>query len=53
VRDIYERNGILHDTNQEITRKIDQAKEAMEKLSKDYDTQELKEFTEYMLNRKF
>ena len=53
VRDIYDRNGILNDTNTEIVKKIDQAKEAIEKLSKDYDTQELKEFTEYMLNRKF
>ena len=53
IRDIYDRNGILDDTNNEIVRRIDIAKEAIGKLSKNYDTQELKEFTEYMLNRKF
>jgi geranylgeranyl diphosphate synthase type II len=53
VRDIYDRNGILDDTNNEIVRRIDLAKEAIEKLSKNYDTKELKEFTEYMLNIKF
>ena len=53
VRDIYERNGILSDTNNEIIRRINLAKEAIEKLSANYDTKELKEFTEYMLNRKF
>ena len=53
VRDIYERNGILSDTNNEIVRRINLAKEAIEKLSTNYDTKELKEFTEYMLNRKF
>ena len=53
VRDIYERNGILSDTNNEVARRINLAKEAIEKLSADYDTKELKEFTEYMLNRKF
>ncbi|NOR44976.1 MAG: polyprenyl synthetase family protein [Candidatus Delongbacteria bacterium] len=53
VRDIYDRNGILDETNTEIIRRIDLAKEAIDKLSKNYDTQELKEFTEYMLNRKF
>ncbi|MDA3883978.1 MAG: polyprenyl synthetase family protein [Candidatus Delongbacteria bacterium] len=53
VRDIYERNGILDDTNDEIVRRIELAKVAIEKLSRSYDTQELIEFTEYMLNRKF
>ena len=53
VRDIYERNGILSDTDNEIIRRIDIAKQAIKKLSKNYDTTELKEFTEYMLNRKF
>lgn len=53
VRDIYERNAILDNTNTEIIRRIDLAKEAIEKLSENYDTKELKEFTEYMLNRKF
>ena len=53
VREIYERNGILSDTNNEIVRRINLAKEAIEKLSASYDTEELKEFTEYMLNRKF
>ena len=53
VKDIYEKNGILNDTNNEIMRRINLAKEAIDKLSKNYDTKELKEFTEYMLNRKF
>ncbi|MBN2789570.1 MAG: polyprenyl synthetase family protein [Candidatus Delongbacteria bacterium] len=53
VKDIYEKNGILDDTKIEIARRIDIAKNAIEVLSENYDTNELKAFTEYMLNRKF
>ena len=53
VRDMYEKYGILEEARKEVTKRIDRAREILGMLPEKYDSSELSDFTDYLLNRKY
>ncbi|MBN1970660.1 MAG: polyprenyl synthetase family protein [Candidatus Delongbacteria bacterium] len=53
VKELYLRNGVIKEAETEIRNWIDKAYEILDKLSLKYNTDELREFTGYLLNRDY
>jgi geranylgeranyl diphosphate synthase type II len=53
VKKLYEKYGILEKAASEAEKYIIEATEAIDSIPKKYDSTELREFTEWMLNRKY
>jgi len=53
VKDIYDRNGILKDCKNEVEARIEYARSMLTKIPEEYDIADLKNFTDFLLNRKY
>ncbi|PID26717.1 MAG: geranylgeranyl pyrophosphate synthase [Candidatus Cloacimonadota bacterium] len=53
VKDIYTNSGVIEDTISEIKFWINKAYLTLKELSKNFDTEELEQFTDYLLNRDY
>ena len=53
VKKIYQDYGILKEAEEEVSRRINRAREILSKFPDKYDRSELNAFTDYLLNRKY